>query len=495
MPQFGCAASIRAALSLLLVVGGASNASGQTNPEQTPPACSCSDGRQFSTGSSLFGKNSARVVITGFHRDLAEPAQPPRLPPCKDLTVVGQGLRLEVLAGHPFLRRENRKTGTIADICHTKIQFAEPKKSYDFFKDDGTAVTLSDIDAGQVLPEKDASADGGAPDDVGARRKDNLTGKDLIRMIPSREQTDDPGSFGFDADDLKEGAYFIVRRQVKAAPAVDDAVGASIALPPNPQRELTVWAGSLGRIEKRAGFRDGPLWLVEVLPHSAPLPFSSYLRSFPSIFAKHRLPQKKFVLASADIIEINHFLDKYSLEWTRFGEDSEDARRRESAGTTVLPDLYSPPQRALDENLDKARKAGVENDIRKAAMRLMFSLKDPGRAAAAGVLVLDDENGPGIAAPHYFHQQCFVGEYPGPKAAGSPVFRVADADLAIFQPEDSPQVPKDYYAVDVRLQLKSEGGRSMPVVCRFPSPAIEETLLDSSERILSSVFSITASVR
>jgi len=424
------------------------------------------------------------------------------LPPCKDLAVVGQTIQLEALAGHPFLRRENRKRGTIADICHTKIQFAEPKKSYDFFKDDGSAVTLSDIDAAQVTPDpaqvaadKEAAADGSVPEDSGDRRKDDLTGKDLIGMMPAEQQADDPGSTGFDVDDLKEGAYFIVRRQIKAAPAVDDAIGANVGLAPNPQREVTVWAGSLGRIEKQAGFRDGPQWLVEVLPHSAPLPFSSYLRSLPSTFGKRRPPQKKFVLASDDIVEINHFLDKYSLEWTRFGDDSEDARKRESAGTTALPDIYSARQPALDENIEKAKEAGVENDIRKAAMRLMFSLKDFQPAAAAGVLVLDDDNGPGMAAPHYFHKQCFVAGYASPKAAGSPVFRVTDAHLAIFQPEDSPQVPKDYYAVDVRLQLKSDGGRSMPIVCRFPSAPIEETLLDNAERILSSVFSIAPSPR
>jgi len=434
------------------------------------------------------------VVITGFRRDLAQLAPQPGLPACKDLTVVGQAVRLDVFAGHPFLRRENRKSGTIAEICRTKIQFVEPKKSYDFFKDDGSAVTLGDVDAAQVLPEKDATADAG-PEDSGDRRKDDLTGKDLIGMMPAQEQAEDPGSAGFDVDDLKEGAYFIVRRQIKAAPAVDDAIGASVGVPANPHREQTVWAGSLGRIEKRAGFRDGPLWIVEVLPHSAPLPFSSYLRSLPSTFGKHRPVQKKFVLASGDIVEINHFLDKYSLEWTRFGDDSDDARKRESAGTTDLPYIYSAPQPALDENLENARKAGLENDIRKAAMRLMFSLKDPQPSVAAGVLVLDDENEPGIAAPHYFHKQCFVGGYPGPKGAGSPVFRVAEADLAIFQPEDSPQVPKDYYAVDVRLQLKSDGGQSMPIVCRFPSAGIEETLLDNAERILSSIFSIAPSSR
>jgi hypothetical protein len=226
------------------------------------------------------------------------------------------------------------------------------------------------------------------------------------------------------------------------------------------------------------------------------MPFSAYLRSLPSTFRKHQPPQKKFVLASDDIVEINHFFDKYSLEWTRFGDESDDARKREFAGTTVLPGIYNAPGPTLDETLQNAKDADLDNDIRQAAMRLTFTLKDPQPAApVAGVLVLDDENGPGTAAPHYFHKQCFVGEYQGLSAAGSRLFRVTDANVAIFQPERSPQVPKDYFAVDVRLQLKSEGGPSMPVVCRFPSAVIEETLLDSAKEILSKVFSITPSPR
>jgi hypothetical protein len=410
--------------------------------------------------------------------------------------VVGQIVRLEVLNGHPFLRRETRKRGTIEDICHTKIQFAESKKSYDFFKDDGSAVTLSDTDVSRTLPESEAgSPDSGIAENSGDRGSEDLTGKDLIRMLPSKPQPDDPGSSSFEAEDLKEGAFFIVRRQLKAAPALDDPNGTKIDAPPNALRELTVWAGSLGRIEKRAGFRGEPLWFVEVLPHSAPLPFLSYLRSLPTAFRKHELPQKKFILASSDIVEINHFLDKYSLEWTRFGNESDDARKREFAGTTVLPAIYSAPQLALDNNLENARKTGAENEIHGAAMHLIFSLKDPKRVAGRGMLVLDDEIRSSVAAPHFFHKQCFVGEYQVAKTSVFPVFRVVDADLAIFQPRDSRGLPEDYYAVDLRLQLKSDSGGSMPIVCRFPSAAIDGALLESAERILSSVFVIAPATR
>ena len=487
--QFGCAATM--ASLLLILIGPPAKLAGQTDSGQPPQSCSCPDGRQFSVGSALFGENSARVVITGFRRDLAQPGPPS----CKDLTVVGQTVRLQVLTGHPFLRRENRKTGTISEICQTHIQFAQPNKSYDFFKDDGSAVTLSDIEAAQTPAEKGAGPQLDSSASPGDSRNDDLTGKDLIRMLPGEDPREDPGSTGFDVNDLKEGAYCIVRRQVKAAPAVDDAGAGRLALPANPERELTIRAGSLGRIEKRAGFRNGPLWLVDVLPHSAPLSFSAYLRSLPSAFRKHQPPQRKFVLTSDDVVEINHFFDKYSLEWTRFGDDSEDVRKRELAGTTILPGIYSAPRPTLEETLQNAKKMDLDRDIRKAAMRLTFILKHTESLRSAGTLVLDDENGPGAAAPHYFHQQCFVGGYQGPNAGRSPVFRVSDADVAIFQPYESPQVPKDYFAVDVRLQLKSDGAPSLPVVCRFPSAAIDETLLDSAQRILSPVFSIAPSRR
>jgi hypothetical protein len=216
----------------------------------------------------------------------------------------------------------------------------------------------------------------------------------------------------------------------------------------------------------------------------------------PATFRKHQIPQRRFVLASSDIVEINHFLDKYSLQWTRFGDESEEARKREFAGTTVLPEIYTAPHPTLDDNLENARKTGIEREIQVAAMRLVFSLKGAEPLNGWGMLVLDDESRPGISArPHFFHRQCFVGEYQPAKTSSVGAFRVEGADLAIFQPRDSPQVPEDYYAVDLRLQLKSNSGTSIPIVCRFPSAAIEGSLLDSAERILSSVFAIAPAAR
>jgi hypothetical protein len=498
LSRLGCALISRAGRLLLVLFWVALNGFSQTDPLQTPSTCACPDGRQFSTGWSLFGRNSARVVITGFRRDLIQPFQQSGLPECKDLMVAGQAIHLEALGNHPFLRRETRKRGTIEDICHTSIHFAPPKKSYDFFADDGTAVTLSDMDGAQAAADQPDEPGNG--DESRNASSDDLTGKDLIRMIP-QERADDPGEAGFDADDLKEGAYFIVPRQLKAAPVLDDGTGAIVGNAANPPREVTVWAGSFGRVEKRAGFRDQPLWEVDILPHSAPLAFSRYLRSLPTAFRKHQPPQRKFVLASSDIVEINHFLDKYSLEWTRFGNQSDEARKREFEGTTILPSIYIPTGPTLDDNLENARKAGIEQEVHEAALRLVFSLKDPKLVDNRNMLVLDEESRSGTAAPHFFHKQCFIGAYQAetqPQTSqtfGSPGFRVAEADLAIFQPRNSTQVPQDYYAVDLRFRLRSDAGGLIPVVCRFPSAAIEVTLLDDAERILSSVFAITPGTR
>jgi hypothetical protein len=498
LSRLGCALIRRAGRLFLVLLWVALNGSSQTNSLQAPSTCACPDGRQFSTGWSLFGKNSARVLITGFRRDLIQPFQEGGLPKCKDLMVVGQTIYLEAQGNRPFLRRETQKRGTIEDICHTTIHFATPRKSYEFFADDGTAVTLSDMDEAQAAA--DPPEEPGRSDESPMTNNDDLTGKDLIRMIP-QERVDDPGGSNFDVDDLKEGAYFIVPRRLKAAPVLDDGTGATVSNVANPSRELTVWAGSFGRVEKRAGFRDQPLWEVEILPHSAPLPFSRYLRSLPTAFRKHQPPQRKFVLASSDMVEINHFLDKYSLEWTRFGNESDEARKREFEGTTILPGIYNSGRPALDDNLENARKAGIEHEVHGAAMRLVFNFKDPKLIESRNMLVLDEESRPNMAAPHFFHKQCFVGPYqiqnqpPAVKISASPRFRVVEADLAIFQPRKSAQVPQDYYAVDLRFRLRSDAGGLIPVVCRFPSAAIEVTLLDNAERILSGVFVIAPATR
>src|SRR5690242_5285568 len=123
------AASRHGVALLFLIAATASLASAEGSR-----ACACSDGRQFTIGESLFGKNSARVTISDFTVDSWQAG---RLPACRDLVLAGQVIRRKEVAGHPYLERETAKRGKIPDICETQIQFTERNKSYDFFTEDG----------------------------------------------------------------------------------------------------------------------------------------------------------------------------------------------------------------------------------------------------------------------------------------------------------------------------------------------------------------------
>lgn len=456
-------------------------------------SCACPDGRQFSIGASLFGKNSARVVITGFRPDPASTPSVEQPAPCHDLTVLGQVVRLKTAGDRPFFQRESLKRGTIQNICQTKIQFAEPKKLYDFFADDGSAVTLDDTDNTPTPPNEDqkTSAAEEQPEEISS----DLTGQDLIRLIPREQAADDPGTSVFNEDDLKEGAYCIVRRQLKALPAVDEN-GANVTETDSASLQrgpLTVWAGTLGRLQKQAGFRSEPLWIVELLPHSAPLSFSRSLSLLIEALHRNRPVAKKFVLPSSDIVEINHFFDQYGVEWTRFGVESEDAQARESLGTTVLPDIYGPPELTLEQNLRNAQKTRAYEAVQGSALQLVFVPKNLTALNHSGTSILDGETGLKSAVsitPHFFHQQCFLGASKTGVAV-SPILRVSNVDVQVFQPRQSAQVPDDYYAIDLKLRLKSDSGDSdFPVVCRFPGAVIDSSLVGKAKRILASQFEI-----
>ncbi|MBV9038971.1 MAG: hypothetical protein JO182_31085 [Acidobacteriaceae bacterium] len=462
----------------------------------SPPArraCACPDGRQFSLGASLFGKNSARVVITGFRPDPTPTPSAEQPIPCHDLTVLGQVIRLKTVGDRPFFQRESLKRGTIQNVCQTKIQFAEPKKFYDFFADDGSAVTLDDTDTAPMPPSEDQKTSTG--EEQTSEVSSDLTGQDLIRLIPREQAADDPGASAFNEEDLKEGAYCIVRRQLKALPAVDED-GANVMQTGSTGLQrgpLTVWAGTLGRLQKQAGFRSEPLWIVELLPHSAPLSFSRSLGLLIESLHKNHPVARKFVLPSSDIVEINHFFDQYGVEWTRFGVESDDAQARESLGTTVLPDIYNPPELSLEQNLRNAQRTKAYEAVQGSALQLVFVPKNPAIFNHPNTFILDGEMGlkPDVpVAPHFFRQQCFLGASKTGVAV-SPVLRVSDVDIQVFQPRESAQVPDDYYAIDFKLRLKSDsGGSDFPVVCRFPGAVIDSSLVGKAERILSSQFEI-----
>lgn len=457
-------------------------------------ACNCPDGRRFAIGASMFGKNSARILITGFHSEPSLSTGHNDPPHCSDLLVLGQIVQLmQAPDGRPFLKRDNLKRGTISRICDTQITFIEPKKSYDFFADDGSALTLTD----DARPQEAASAEAIENKPVeDVEESEDLTGQDLLQLLPEKNATSDLRRTPFDEQDLKEGAYIIIRKRSKAALAESDD-GSAPHVSQNRPHEVTIPAGTLGRIEKRAGFQSEALWTAEILPDSAPRPFWSSLLLAAKTLVKPQAVARKVVLPSSQIVEINHFFDQYGVDWTYFGADTGEAAGEQSAGTTRLPEIYSPSPLPLEKNVAEAQKFHVTEGIEKAAVGLRLVLKDRELLAKRTTLVLDEAGASGAeTAPDLFHRQCFVGfdrlkESQSEKSIRPQTLRITDADVRIFQPKDAEQVPTDFYAIDLQFTLQPDfGAGRIPLVCRFPLASIDLELVDAATHILSSKFEI-----
>src|SRR5690348_8124222 len=483
-------------------------------------ACNCPDGRRFAIGASMFGKNSARILITGFHSEPSLSAGHNDPPHCSDLLVLGQIVQLmQAPDGRPFLKRDNLKRGTISRICDTQITFIEPKKSYDFFADDGSALTLTD----DARPQAAASAEPIENKPVeDAEESEDLTGQDLLQLLPERNAISDLRRTPFDEQDLKEGAYIIIRKRSKAAVAESDD-GSAPHVSQNRPHEVTIPAGTLGRIEKRAGFQSEALWTAEILPDSAPRPFWSSLLLAAKTLVKQRAIAGKVVLPSSQIVEINHFFDQFGVDWTYFGADTGEAASEQSAGTTRLPEIYSPSPLPLEKNVAEAQRFHVTEEIEKAAVGMRLVLKDRELLAASRggnsadhrtsdislrlrpklsvtgertTLVLDEAGASGAeTTPDLFHRQCFVGfdRLKESQSIRPQTLRITNVDVRIFQPKDAEQVPTDFYAIDLEFTLQPEvGAGRIPLVCRFPLASIDLELVDAATRILSSKFEIRA---
>lgn len=428
---------------------------------QAQNQCACPDGRSFSINAAMFGQNSARVMITGFAPEL--PASP-GVPRCSGIQVVGQTVELQrSLDGRPFLERESRKRGVIRDICRTHIRFVQSAKSYNFFADDGSAVTLDGNTPAPAAPAV-ATADDSSED---------LTGKDLLRF-DSQARPLNPRNSAFDQDDLKETAFVIVRKRVKA-PAYGDN-GSSYG-------EVEVSAGTLGRIEKRAGSRSEAMWNVELFPDSAPAPF---WESLASSVRRKRPAADRVVLAFSQMVEINHFLDRYRVEMTRFG--SAFAPATHDPGTRDLPQIFARPALPLAENIAEAQASGAIDSMEKALASMVLVPKnvlpaDP-RSPVQGLVILE-ETGESRQAD-LLRRQCFVeaGADRGP-------LLVSGASVKVFRPSGSEQVAPDYYAIDLDLSLRSAADSARArAVCRFPFEPIGMALVDRARRILSTRFEV-----
>ncbi len=437
-PRSSCLVCFLAAFLQAIFVSAQMSA--QQTQEPGPRACGCGDGRRFSIGASMFGKNSARAQD-----------------------------------GRPFLKRQNLKLGIIHRICETKIQFVQPTKTYDFFADDGSAVTLTEKDAGLIsFPENSIGPGNSAPDEAQASADEeveldeNLTGRDLLQLTRAKAlpglSPDPPEDAPFDAEDLKEGAYFVCRRRSKAPLVANNGLqrgSASHTSSLSGRQEISVLAGTLGRIEKRAGFRSEPLWAVEILPDSAPLPFLRSLISLGLAFGGPREPAlpRDVILASSDVVEINQFLDRSGVEWTRLGDES-DASGVPERDTIRLPMLYARPVLPLEENLAVAEQTGMLAAVREVTSGLRLIFRDPETVAQRRTLVFDERasgRAHGDALPDLLRRQCFLG-----------MDRLGL--VLLLRPNFSP--------------------KQVPLVCRFPLVSIDLSLVDMAQDILSSGFEI-----
>jgi hypothetical protein len=481
-------------------------------------ACGCVDGRRFPIGASMFAKNSARVVITGFRPDLPASTPGGKPVPCTDLVVLGQAVQLaRAQDGRPFLKRQSLKRGIIRSVCDTKIQFGQAEKTYDFLADDGSAITLTEKDLGLTsIPENFFGAGSSAPNEasqVGADEEveldENLTGRDLLQLTRTKAlrglSPDHPEDVPFDAEDLKEGAYFVCRRRSRAALVGNNRVqrvSASHTSVLTGKQEISILAGTLGRIEESAGFRSEPLWIVEILPDSVPLPFLRSLISFPRGLGGPResaLP-REVILASSDIVEINHFLDRSGVEWTRLGEMSE-ANGVAQRGTILLSMLYARPVVPLDENLTTAERGGVLAAVQEVTRGLRLVFRDSQTIAQRRTLVFEErapDDAHGDTVPDLLRRQCFLGMdrlgSSEERATGDwtrPALLVTGADVRVFRPKDWPQVPPSYYAIDLKFLLRPNFSlKEVPLVCRFPLASIDLALVDMAQDILSTRFEI-----
>jgi hypothetical protein len=209
---------------------------------------------------------------------------------------------------------------------------------------------------------------------------------------------------------------------------------------------------------------------------------------------------KKVILASSRVMEVNHLLDRSGVEWTRFGNLSDETGDREEPGRFRLPEIYAPPELPLEENVATAQASRIFAAIRKTTPGLRLIPKNPEILLRRGTLVLEErpsDSRRGNAMPDLLRRQCFIGldglgNSQAPAADASTVeLLVTGADIKVFRPNEYSQVPPSYYAIDLELKLRSNfSAKQVPLVCRFPSASIDLALLDMAERILSSNFHI-----
>jgi hypothetical protein len=373
-------------------------------------------------------------------------------------------------------------------------------------------LTEKDLDTPSI-PQNSNDAPRSEPDEPSQRAADevdldeNLTGRDLLQLTRTKlfrgSSADRPEDAPFDSEELKKGAYFVCRRRVKTVLADNNGlerISASPSTTPTGKQEITIVAGTLGRIEKTAGFRSEPLWVAEILPDSAPVPFPRWLipRSRGVDGIREPAPPKDVIFAASDVVEINQFLDRSGTEQTRLGDTSQLSDKTER-DTINLPALYARSVLPLEENLTAAERDGILAAVQEMTRGIRLVFKDPESIIQHRTLVFDPRAPHGMtggAMPDLVRPQCFLGM---DRLAGSqntaledsirPALFVVSADIRVFRPKDLSQVPPGYYAIDLELHLQPNFNlKPVPLVCRFPLASIDLALVDMTQAILSAGF-------
>jgi hypothetical protein len=288
----------------------------------------------------------------------------------------------------------------------------------------------------------------------------SLEGTDLSSWLSTAKTADaDPGSSPFDEHAKKEGAYVVTKDPVRTFPGASQSAVASITRHGKAHRdEIAIPVGTLGRIKRQAGVRSGFLWLVELWP-----------------VGRSATPREA-ILHEDEIAEINEYLDHNGIEVTKYGTGSADVETARTSAYGMLPSIYRSRRIPLSENLATAAQNRVFDDIRK-LVGLTLSARDQAILHRRTTLIFDDPDlvKAGDAAPNLLRRQCFLNLASTGAAEhliaeeSVPLLRVAAADVKIFEPKDVSQVPADYYAIDLEMQLHASfSDTPMVLVCRLP---------------------------
>jgi hypothetical protein len=164
--------------------------------------------------------------------------------------------------------------------------------------------------------------------------------------------------------------------------------------------------------------------------------------------------------------------------------------------TTHLPMLYTRPVILLDENLIMAQRGGVLTAVQMATRGLSLVFRNADIVAHHGTLLVDEgtlRTADGNTVGDLWRRQCFLGMGDGlgrsSETSARAALFVSGADIKVFRPKLRSQVPPEYYAIDLELQLRANFNPTpLTLVCRFPMAPIDLTLIDMAREILSSTF-------